>query len=214
MSILESLLYGVFAGVITSALLFIVSKIFSALVIPWYQNIVYRGIRTDGAWTARAGDMNQSLHLLLHQAASRISGSATLVSDSPRSEDKYEAVRSFTVVGAIRDRFVELSLRHDSQQRLGACCLLLEVVGDGRTMNGVFSFYSVVSHSIDFVEITVDRLGLVRPPNPQQELPLGLSRQPDEMKRKTPKKPNQTPQPMTRSEPDRRDKADDAARHG
>lgn len=175
---IESIVLGIVTGIITSGVLVLLSRIFSHIVLPWYQNILYSGIRVDGAWSSSDKGWAQTLELQLHQVANKITGTATLISEKQNGTHKYEGVRMFSVSGIIKDRFVELSFRHESLRRLGACNTLLEVVGDGRRMKGAFAFYSVVSNRIDamILEIARREVGIQGAPIPQtMDLPLDMS---------------------------------------
>src|SRR5437867_3682352 len=99
-----SIVVGVLSGVIASGLLFLVVRVFNRIVLPWYQNAVYRGIRVDGEWDVGAEATSQVAKLNLVQHADRITGTCTFVHENPEEQiPAYESIRACTVTGTIRD---------------------------------------------------------------------------------------------------------------
>ena len=50
MSAIENVFWGVIAGIITSALLFLAGLFVAKILLPWYQNLVYQGVDLRGLW--------------------------------------------------------------------------------------------------------------------------------------------------------------------
>jgi len=164
-SIQGAILYGVVSGVLTSALLVALSRLFSLIILPGYQNLVYRGIRIAGEWEIRTEGLTQIIRLKISQKAYILEGEVAVLSKDATSQKNYEDLRTFALKGGIQDRFVELSLRHSDHSRLGAGTLLLEVIGDGRVMKGAYAFYSVSNNKIISLEVEARR-SIVVPEKP------------------------------------------------
>ncbi|NLC61702.1 MAG: hypothetical protein GX761_10545 [Gammaproteobacteria bacterium] len=143
----HSVFTGVFSGILTALAIAVLVEVFRKIVLPWYQAVTYSGINLSGSWHAVDPTMAQRIELVLHQNAKSLKGHAVFTyrpdEDGYPSPVGYEPVRTFDLTGITQDRFVALTLRHRDLRRLGINCYLLEVIGDGRKMAGVFSFYSI-----------------------------------------------------------------------
>jgi hypothetical protein len=49
--IILNIFISVFAGVLTSALIYVGVLFFNRVIVPWYQSKVYRGLDISGEWT-------------------------------------------------------------------------------------------------------------------------------------------------------------------
>ena len=148
MSVTFTIILGVMVGIFTSAIIYGLMRLFDQVVIPWYSNLIYKGIDLNGRWYCSDYEMTQDVTFDLKQKANTISGTAIFVNkDEPYC--KLEDIRLFIVEGFVRDRFVNLVLKHKDNSRLGIICYLLESVGDGRRMDGAISFYSLQDFKID-----------------------------------------------------------------
>jgi len=143
----STIFLSVVSGIITSCIVFLMISLFKNLVIPWYQKLTYQGIDVCGAWYASFGTSRQIVSLELIQSANHLHGIATFSTDQ-LPHNHYEPVRIFQVNGIVQDRFLSLSGMHRDRQRLGINSYLLEVIGDGRKLQGVITFYSVTNSKI------------------------------------------------------------------
>ena len=148
----ESIVVGVISGVLTSIAVAAILLFIRKVAVPWYQSITYSGINLSGTWHAVDPTMAQRIELTITQTAKNIKGQAIFSHVHGEDDDErpfdYEPTRTFSLTGITQDRFVTLTLRHTNIDRLGINCYLLEVIGDGRRMAGVFSFYSVNTNQI------------------------------------------------------------------
>jgi hypothetical protein len=152
-SISTSIIVGVISGILTSALIFLAVSIFNSILIPWYQAIIYRGVNISGEWIKEQTNSIQKANFIFEQKAHKIKGLATFfVEDAPAEE-----IRTFVVDGEISERFVILILKHKDRQRLGVSTFLLEIVSDGRTMQGYSSAYNIYANEIASVECALTR---------------------------------------------------------
>lgn len=146
--ITSTIFLGVISGILTSAVLFVLLRMFNKVFIPWYQNMLYKGIELSGKWFCADHTMSQEITFDLTQKAETINGIATLLNRDGTNHN-FEDIRTFIVTGCVQDRFVYLVLRHEDSSRLGILTYLLQPVGDGRRMEGAMSFYSVRNCRID-----------------------------------------------------------------
>lgn len=138
----NSILIGVVTGILTSALLYGATQVFQRIIVPWCERLLYSGVEIAGEWEATETPFPQAIRMSLKQHAGVLSGTVTYQNADSENGAK-EMLRVFAATGDLSDRFVCLRLRHRGRRRIGVIHYLLEVVGDGRTMRGVASFYDL-----------------------------------------------------------------------
>ena len=155
---LVAIITGVLSGILTNAILFLVSRYFSKVLLPWYQQVVYHGVLVGGEWQSTVTPFDQSIKLVLSQKATALTGSVTYINDLDK-QGYLEKIRSFSAEGSISDRFIQLNLTHVDKTRIGVVTYVLEVVGDGRKLVGSSSHYDLSSLRIAHADIAFSRDG-------------------------------------------------------
>jgi hypothetical protein len=148
----SDIVVGIVSGLVTGLMIYAFSVLWKRVLVPWYEDRVYKGLHVAGDWRVthphpEAADMQwgQAGVLRLRQTAHRLSGTLLL---SPQPAYPGEN-RTMVFSGEIADRFIRGTMAHEDRSRLGFVVLLLEVVGDGRTLRGQQVHYDVVNHVID-----------------------------------------------------------------
>jgi hypothetical protein len=141
MSDQNGIIVGVVSGVLTSALLFIAAKLFENTIMPAIRRVIYRGVDISGSWYWE-NRFGSAAKMEIKQYADRLNGTYTYVNPTT------SVIKTYEIKGGIQDRFVQLSLRSNDQQKLGVLSYVFEVVGDGCELRGCSSFYSTNSHEI------------------------------------------------------------------
>lgn len=78
---LESLILGVLAGVITSALIYAFVVLFREVLVPAYRRLIYRGVDISGEWRYSIkfkSGVSRAFVISLKQKAHAVSGFVTL----------------------------------------------------------------------------------------------------------------------------------------
>ena len=138
---------GVVSGIVTSIIVWVTGVIWFKKAVPWYENILYRGISLKGHWERSADGPDQETiwtqieTMDLDQNAATITGTATLTPDT-QCVDKQKQI-SLLVSGEISDRFVTLNFRSPTRDRLSYSSLLMTVSGDGNELDGHACWYNV-----------------------------------------------------------------------
>ncbi|MCX8130902.1 MAG: hypothetical protein N3I35_12485 [Clostridia bacterium] len=156
----SSIIIGVISGIITAVILYLITSLFKNVFIPWIQSIIYTGIDINDEWISKEHcDLNnsfrfcQDIKLELQQKANRVVGVATLILKDRDKDLFVEKLKTFSVTGIIQDRFVLLTLKHNNTKRIGFQSMLLEVIGEGKTMKGCLVFYSTNMYDISSCDI-------------------------------------------------------------
>lgn len=127
---------GVLSGVMTSALIWTTVKLFDKIVIPWYQQSVYRGIDISGEWTSNKeylGKVMVDQTIQISQKGHRITG--TLISRN-KIPSKGEDTTSFSIEGEIFDNYVDIEYKTTDKKFIGRGSFLLKVKEGGEKLTG------------------------------------------------------------------------------
>jgi hypothetical protein len=150
--ITSDMVLGIVSGIVTGMLIYSFSILWKRILVPWYEERVYRGLDISGEWNVKhphpdEADMQwaQAGVLTLRQTAHRLTGTMTL---TPKDTNSNET-RTFLFSGEISDRFIWAWMSHSERSRLGYAVALLEVVGDGRSLKGRQVHYDVLNDVID-----------------------------------------------------------------
>ena len=156
-SLTNNIIIGILTGIITTAILYLISRMFMDWVMPWYRSVKYTGIDISGVWeTKQDFDSSTEYSLLnLRQKADKLDGLWT-ISITQNGSDENE-IKTFSIKGTIEDRFALLTSKNTDQRQIGLGTMLLEAVGNGFELTGCETWYSV-----DNKEIKADKISLKR----------------------------------------------------
>lgn len=139
--------WGVVAGVLTSAMLFAFGVVTSKILLPWYQDLVYKGVDLRGLWVNEwdyAG-ARYRYHTSLNQNAHRLTGTTT-ITKSGTAKDDY--VINFDVTGSTWEGFVVLNLRSRDRKTLSFATALFKVKDRGKSLAGHLIFRSLTTDEV------------------------------------------------------------------
>src|SRR5690242_16786291 len=152
-TIVGSIVIGICTGVFANT----ITNMFVTVWLPYYRNLVYRGVRIDGDWNIKhAGKPADGgpladlwrLSATLEQKAYRIEGSAVAQRFDEKDPKKTIDTIHYQVEGSIFDRFVFIFMRSKDNHRIAHSSFHLEVVRDGHQMNGYRTFYGLVKSEV------------------------------------------------------------------
>jgi hypothetical protein len=160
-TIAGAIIWGVVAGIATSAALLVLSKFFEKVLIPWYQELVFKGIDLRGKWIAQKTYLNGiSYHysLLLKQSAHTLRGSMTISKmnsqPGPPGGQLGDYVQSFDVRGTTWEGFLTINMTSDDRRSLSFATALLQVRNRGQALVGHMAYRSSRVDQVDSEEIT------------------------------------------------------------
>jgi len=156
-SLTSNIIIGILTGILTTALLYLISRMFMDWVMPWYRSVKYTGIDVSGVWETKQDFKSSTEYSLLNlrQKADRLDGLWTISITQNGSDDN--EIKTFTIKGSIEDRFALLTSKNTDQRQIGLGTMLLEAVGNGFELTGCETWYSV-----DNKEIKADKISLKR----------------------------------------------------
>jgi len=146
-----SITTGIVSGIIASILIYIFIVFWTRHLIPWYEERSYKGISLKGTWVLEEESDNkqddpwtQVEIIELDQHACQLSG---VVNISPKPNETFPSVK-LILNGEVIDRFVLLQMRSNDTSKMSYGAALLQVVGNGSSMEGQAAYYDVVESKI------------------------------------------------------------------
>ena len=149
MNISVSVITGVFSGVITAALVWISGLVLSRIVMPWYLQLIYRGVDVNGSWLAQYNHLNGFIiqtNLQIVQRAHSISGHLTLVQEHPSVT---AIVNSLDLTGHVWEGFITLSMQSSDRSRLSFGAGLIKVTEGGSSLSGTLLFRNIQTELVE-----------------------------------------------------------------
>jgi hypothetical protein len=139
-----AVIWGVVAGVLTTALLFILGLVFTKIVIPWYQSLVYQGADVSGTWIyhQNLSGIDYAYQMVLNQHAHRIEGNMTITKSGAPAGPRGDYVQFFDVTGTTWEGFLTLNMRSTDRKSLSFATSLLQIQDRGRSLVGQLAYRS------------------------------------------------------------------------
>lgn len=144
-SVSLSILIGVLSGVLASSLIWIISQLFNKVFIPWYQNLIYKGMIVSGTWESqyhtrsRGGikkTIDYELSITLNQKGHNIDG---LFSARKKDEGNI-STRNYKIQGIIFDNYLIVTYLPSDRKFTGGGSFVLKVINGGNQLEGGISF--------------------------------------------------------------------------
>lgn len=121
-------------------LLLIVGILVSKVVVPWYTELIYKGVDLRGIWTQErdlGSGVRFSVQLAIDQHAHNIQGTGTLTKSGTGASDY---VQFFAIEGSTWEGFLVLNMRSTNRKTLSFCAGLLKVKGRGESLDGYWVY--------------------------------------------------------------------------
>jgi hypothetical protein len=131
-----AVVWGIVSGIGTSVLLFLIGVFFSKVALPWYTELIYKGVDLQGIWTQQrdlGSGCSFSVQLALEQHAHKIRGNGTLTKTGTGASDY---VQFFSIEGSTWEGFIIINMRSTNRKSLSFCAGLLKVKGRGEFLDG------------------------------------------------------------------------------
>ncbi len=142
---MEPLAIGIISGVATACIVFLVRKVWTEWISPWYENKIYRDIRIDGHWKTkffREEDEEFQENAIVYQKAYRVRGTITY--------ERSNEIREYEFRGQIRNLLLTAEYWLKGSSSLDRGAFALAVKEDGRKLEGYLSWYSHKHDEIRF----------------------------------------------------------------
>lgn len=146
MTIFETVLVGIGSSLIATFIFLYLNWLVKSILIPWYEDKIYRGVRVNGHWVIDEWDENKlgnnapiRATFEIKQKADQIKGIYTHTIVKEKEED----TTSYVIKGEIRNTYLAATSWPISDEQLDAGTYMLRVHSqDGLKMKGMLSFVS------------------------------------------------------------------------
>ncbi|ELB2885884.1 hypothetical protein QNE71_004574 [Vibrio alginolyticus] len=135
----ETVFWGAIAGIVTTIVLAVISLVFKKGLIPWYQEIIYKGVDLKGNWLLREtyeDGVTYTCQLNLTQKAHKISGNASMT--VMNSGHDYNQI--FDIEGETWEGYLTLNMRSKNNTTLSFVAGLLKVEERGASLSGSWAY--------------------------------------------------------------------------
>jgi hypothetical protein len=152
---LSNIFLGVLSGVITSVILLIAGKFTVKVFIPWYQEIIYKGVDLQGRWTNTSqhdNTVNYTYQIDIKQSAHKLNGSAVIT----KSGSNKDYIQDFTLEGETWEGYVTINLRSKNRENLSFVAGLFKVEGRGQILDGSWA-YRATTDKVDSESLKLNR---------------------------------------------------------
>lgn len=157
MTTFETVLLGITSSLIATFIFLYLSWITKTVILPWYEDKIYRGVRIDGHWIAEKWDGTDIDEIAaISEATIEIKQKADHISGIYSHVDRDDGdTTSYVFKGEIRNSYVTASSWPIARDHIDAGAFVLNVYSDnGLKMKGMISYIgdsgNVGSCSVEF----------------------------------------------------------------
>jgi hypothetical protein len=143
-SISGALIWGMVAGIATSAFLLLCSLIFTKIIVPWWEDFIYKGVDLSGVWlySQTLSGIRYDYMMTLTQRAHRIEGMMNLTKTGAPAGPRGDYVQGFDISGETWESFVTLNMKSTDRRSLAFATSLLQIENRGRSLIGQLAYRS------------------------------------------------------------------------
>lgn len=130
-----AVLVGVISGLLSALLVLVGAKYWKAIMIPWYEDRVYKDVMIDGKWeaTGKEHDETFSETLKVQQRAHHVSGEITYKNDNELIEYQFD--------GEFRNLILTPRYWVKGESNLDRGTFTLMLKNNGQTLKGYYAWY-------------------------------------------------------------------------
>jgi len=141
---LLNIFLSVFAGILTYIIIEILKLIFNKIIIPWYQDKIYRGFDISGIWTENHNYENmitQESEIHISQNAHNILGKISLIKKG--DDGQILGTKNFEFKGEFYNNFLNITCWNADKKQIGTHNYLMKIERDGKEMDGFKTYFDI-----------------------------------------------------------------------
>lgn len=149
----ENIIAGLISGVLATLLVFVFRSVWTALIIPWFEERIYKDVRIEGNWYSlypTTSDSRQEV-ISLERHGHAITGIIICTVGNDTGE-KYQ------VAGSFRNMLLPLTYESADSTKTDRGTITLKLVHNGERLAGKLAFYNTLEDSIETANIVWFRL--------------------------------------------------------
>ena len=145
---MEQIAIGIVAGLITTLCVVVLRNIWVKIIVPWYEERVYKDVRIEGKWSGKYEGKEYGEEIVnIERAGHSIKGEVTILNGHDKG-------KVYTFEGSFNNLILtaKYSAKNNTNLDQGTYCLMLKE--NGSKLVGITSIYEDTSHSIDYAKCT------------------------------------------------------------
>ncbi|MDV5047581.1 MULTISPECIES: hypothetical protein [Vibrio] len=154
---IETIVIGVFVGVLTALLLFMCKQFWMNVIVPFWQRMRYQGADISGVWIAEYKNDEQNsvikLSLVIRQNAHSLTGSMQFSNTAGEITEHVD----FELMGNYWENFLTLNAKSKDKKIFSGGTMYLKSVRNGFELDGYFSFRDANTDAVTSPQIKFQR---------------------------------------------------------
>jgi len=148
---MEQLLPGIIAGLLATAIIFIVQVIYAKILRPAVEEFLYKDLRIEGRWLVTYPENEEFTEAVeLTRSGHDVSGTITVTGGSDKG-------RVYLLTGTFKNLIMTSSFSGKDESRLDRGCFTLQVKNNGQQLKGFSSYYQDDDNEISCLECRWER---------------------------------------------------------
>ena len=139
----KTMTVGIIGGIGATALIFVITKLWKEVFVPWYENLIYKDISINGKWEGalKIDTDKYQEKIIIKQSAFQVNGTITEVNGTKPG-------KIFTFNGIIKNLNLVCTYESQDKTSLDRGCFSLRLENDGNCLKGYSLFYHDPDNSI------------------------------------------------------------------
>jgi hypothetical protein len=144
----DNLAAGLFSGVVVSIFVLVFSKFWKAILVPWFEDIVYKDARIEGRWYSLYLNTKElrSESISLNRSGHKVSGTMTCINGDDCGE-------SYEFFGSFRNMILPLCYETKNKSKTDRGTIALKCVSNGQKFVGNAACYLDRKDRIDTIDV-------------------------------------------------------------
>lgn len=139
---MENIWIGIISGLLVVILIFIYNQVLIKIILPWYENLVYKDIVISGEWRSSNNEEYSNEKIIIEQSAHTIKGSIIAIDgDDKGSQYIFDGIFSNLILTATYKPI-------NQNKSLDRGSFTLKIIEDGNKLKGYASIYDNETDSI------------------------------------------------------------------
>jgi hypothetical protein len=134
-----NLVLGVTSGLFTALLVLIIRGLWIKVLVPWFEELVYKDAKIEGQWFGYSETVEYSL--TIERVGHKIRGQMTALTEIDKG-------RTWTVEGTFRNLILTAVYGATERTRIDRGGIVLMLEADGEVMSGQLAYYLGPKHAV------------------------------------------------------------------
>lgn len=145
---LENIIAGLVSGVLATLLVFVFRSVWNGVVVPWFEERIYKDIRIEGAWYSfypSSSDKRQEV-ISIERQGHAVTGKITCSNGNDSGE-------TYLVAGSFRNMLLPLTYESADSKKSDRGTITMQSVHNGERFVGKLAFYFTTQDEISTIDV-------------------------------------------------------------